>query len=417
MLLETATLLSGIGNAVAMVALPWLVLERTGDPSAAGIVGAATALPLLASSLFSGTLVDLVGRRRMAVASDVCSAAAVAAIPIVDEAVGLTVPILVVLAALGALFDPAGVTARETLLPAAAEEAGANLARVNGLHETVWGAAFLIGPGVAGVLIGWWGADTTLLVTVAGFAASALLVALVRQPGAGRPPEHEQPDGVWHGTLEGLRFLWADPLLRAIAVLTTAVVAVYLPIEGVILPVYFEASDQPAALGLVVTAMGAGGVAGAIGYSAWGHRLPRRALFVGSLVVTGVGVLAMAFLPPFGWLLVLGSLVGLAYGPIGPLTNLAMQVRTPERLRGRVLGVITSTGIAAGPLGYLIVGPLIEATSVEATFLGVGVLLLVLLVSSVWVRPLRLLDDAAFDVDIENPLGHQPSEAPLHPGA
>jgi len=81
-LLESATLLSGTGtgtgNGVATVALPWLILERTGSATAAGLVAAGTTLPLLLSSLFSGTVVDLVGlvgRRRVSLVSDLLSLA------------------------------------------------------------------------------------------------------------------------------------------------------------------------------------------------------------------------------------------------------------------------------------------------------------------------------------------------------
>ncbi len=102
-------------------------------------MAAATTLPLLVSSLFSGTLVDRFGRRRMAIVSDVLSAIAVALIPIVDMTVGLTIPSLVLLAILGAVFDPTGLTARETMLPAAATAAGWPLDRANDIHEAVRG--------------------------------------------------------------------------------------------------------------------------------------------------------------------------------------------------------------------------------------------------------------------------------------
>lgn len=123
LLLESATLISGVGNGAAMVVLSWPVLERTGSAGSAGLLAAATALPLLISSLFSGTVVDTFGRRRVAIGSDVLSAVAVAAIPLVDRFVGLDMAWLVGLAVIGAVFDPAGVTARETMLPAAAGRA------------------------------------------------------------------------------------------------------------------------------------------------------------------------------------------------------------------------------------------------------------------------------------------------------
>jgi MFS family permease len=129
LLVEAATLISGTGNGISLVALPWLVLELTGRATAAGIVATAMALPLVASSVFSGTVVDLLGRRATSMASDAASALAVAAIPVVALSGGLTVPVVAALAALGAVFDPAGVTARESMLPDAARLGSEGVAR------------------------------------------------------------------------------------------------------------------------------------------------------------------------------------------------------------------------------------------------------------------------------------------------
>ena len=122
--LETATALGGIANGIATVVFPWLVLERTGSPSAAAAVGALTLLPLLVTSFVSGTIVDLVGRRAVSVASDLLSLVSVAAVPLLDAAIGLGVGWLAALAVLGATFDPAGITAREAMLPDAAGASG-----------------------------------------------------------------------------------------------------------------------------------------------------------------------------------------------------------------------------------------------------------------------------------------------------
>lgn len=391
--LELATLLSGAGNGAAMVVLPWIVLELTGSAGAAGLLAAATAIPLLGSSLISGTVVDTLGRRRTSVVSDLLSAASVAAIPIVGHLVGLSLGWLIVLAVVGAVFDPAGVTARETMLPAAAGRAGWPLHRANGVHEAVWGVAFLLGPGVGGVLIALVGGLNALWFTAVAFVASALLVGFLRVPDAGRPEEHHVPDGVWSGTSEGLRFVWRDRLLRALLVITAVLVSVYMPVEGVLLPVEFEAQDQPGRLGLVVMAMSLGGIAGALGYGLVGRHWRRSTLYRGALVMTGVFLLVLATLPPFGVMLVAASFIGVAYGPVGPLVNLALQTRSPERMRGRVVGIITSAEYAAGPFGYLVVGAATERFGVQPTFLAIGVAIMVVALATLAVRSLRELDD------------------------
>ena len=99
-------------------------------------------------------------------------------------------------------------------------------------------------------------------------------------------------------------------------------------------------------------------------------------------------------------MLVLAFAVGLLYGPVGPLLNYAMQTRTPERLRGRVMGTITSFGYAAGSLGFLIVGPLVQNVGLQPTFVGLAVLLLLATLAAVPARSLRLLDRSASTADL-----------------
>ncbi|MDQ2678772.1 MAG: MFS transporter [Actinomycetota bacterium] len=392
LLLESATLLSGAGNGAAAVVLPWLVLERTGSAGSAGLLAAATALPLLVSSVFSGTIVDRIGRRRTAVGSDVLSACSVAAIPLLDALVGIDLFWLIVLAVVGAVFDPAGVTARETMLPATAARAGWPLERVNGVHEAVWGVAFLVGPGVGGVLIAAVGAADALWVTAAGFTLSALLVALLRVPDAGTPTTDDVPESLWRGTVEGVRYVARDPLLRGLTAMTAVIVSVYMPIEGVLLPVHFEAEGQPGRLGAVIMAMSLGGIVGALGYGAISGRIRRSWAFRGALIGTAAFLLVLAALPPYAVMLAAAVGIGISYGPVGPILNLAMQTRTTEAMRGRVVGIITSAEYAAGPVGYLIVGATTQRFGVRPTLLVVAVLIALLAVAGLFIRSLGALD-------------------------
>ncbi len=367
--LETATVFSGTANGVSMIVFPWLVLERTGSASAAGALGAITALPLLVSFLFAGVFVDMVGRRRVAVVSDLLSMTSVALVPILSIRADLGFAALAGLAVLGAVFDPAGISAREAMLPEAARAAGLRLERANGIHEAVWGAAYLIGPGVGGLAIGFLGATTTFWVSAAMFAMGAAIMFVVRVPGAGRPPAHERPSGVWASTVEGLRFVWNDRVLRAVALVSMVIVGFWLPIEGVVLPVYFEGRGEPGRLGVTVMALALGGIVGALIYGAIGHRYGRRLAFTVAMTATGFAVLGMAFLPPYGLLLGFAVLAGLFYGPVGPLVNLMIQHRAPSVMRGRVVGLLTSAAYVAGPIGYLISGPMVEYLGLQEAFL------------------------------------------------
>ncbi|EME65584.1 major facilitator superfamily multidrug transporter [Rhodococcus ruber BKS 20-38] len=371
-LLGVATLLSATGNGIVVVALPWLVLEQTGRATDAAIVAGAGTVPLLLASLLTGTVVDRFGRRRTALVSDALSALSVAAVPVLAATVGLSVPLLAVLAALGAVFDPAGISARESMLPAATRAAGWSLDRANSLYEANYNLAYLIGPGIGGVLIAAVGPVNTLWVTSACFVLSLVTLTFLRLEHAGRPDRSTRPASLWAGTLEGMQFVWRDRLLRTLALVDMVIVALFLPIESVLLPTYFTGMDAPARLGWVMMSVSVGGLVGALAYGAFASRLRRRTLMLVAVTVLGAATIGMAFLPSLWVLVLLGILIGLAYGPVGPIVNWAMQTRSPEHMRGRIVGVMTSTAYAAGPAGILAAGPLIDSTGVRTTFFALA---------------------------------------------
>jgi len=100
----------------------------------------------------------------------------------------------------------------------------------------------------------------------------------------------------------------------------------------------------------------------------------------------------MATLPAFPLLVTLAAVVGVFYGPVAPLINTALQARTPERLRGRVVGIVTSVAYAAGPAGYLVAGPMVEAFGPRGAFLTLAATLLAVVLVVLPRRALRELD-------------------------
>jgi MFS family permease len=413
LVVEVSTCLSGTANAITEVALPWLVLERTGNAAAAGLVAGLTALPLLISSFLAGTVVDRFGRRRCSIVSDVLSAGSVAAIPLLAAADSLTFVLICIFAVSGAFFDPAGSTAREAMLPEAADAGGLRRERANGIHEAIWGLAFTIGPGVAGLLIATVGAVETLWATAAAFLLSVLIMAVTPIPGGGRPDPDDAddaPTGFWAQTREGVSFVRHDRVLLSMALFAVLLVGTYLPIEGVLLPVHFQRIDEPMKLGLLLTVMSLGWLLGALAYGAVGHRFPRRTTFVASAISCTLALVPLAFFPAYPVMLVCCFFSGFLYGPVGPLLSLAIQRRTPGRMRGRVIGVLGAADYVAGPVGLFLAGPLIEAIGLQPAFMAIVVAVALAGLSTLLMSPLRELDTLP-----EDPEDPEASEGPPEP--
>ncbi|ORC06402.1 MFS transporter [Mycobacterium persicum] len=370
-----ATLMACAGDGISIVAFPWLVLQREGSAGQASIVAGATTLPLLFSTLIAGTAVDYFGRRRVSMVSDALSGTAVAAVPLVAWALGTGAVNVAVLAALGACsaaFDPAGITARQSMLPEAAIRAGWSLDRVNSIYEAILNLAFVVGPGIGGVMIATVGGINTMWITSVAFGLSILAIAALRLEGTGRPHHTTRPEGLVSGVAEGLRFVWSLRVLRALALIDLSVTALYLPMESVLFPKYFADRHQPAQLGSVLMAICLGGLVGALGYATVSNYLSRRTIMLTAVLTLGAATAVIALLPPLPVILVCCTVIGLVYGPIQPIYNYVMQTRAPHHLRGRVVGVMTSLAYAAGPLGLLLAGPLTDAAGLNVTFLALA---------------------------------------------
>ena len=392
-----ATLMATAGTGISIIAFPWLALQHRDSAKDASIVAAAMTLPLVLSTLVAGTAVDFFGRRRISLVSDSLSGTAVAAVPLTAWCFGadaINLVELAVLAFLAAGFDPAGTTARQSMLPEAAARAGWSLDRTNSSYEAILNLAYVVGPGIGGLMIATLGGINTMWVTAGLFGLSFLAIGLMRLEGTGRPQHATRPGGLVSGVAEGLRFVWNLRVLRTLGLIDLVVTALYLPMESVLFPKYFTDRHQPAQLGWALMALGAGGVAGALGYAVLSNHMRRRTAVLTATLTFGAATAGIAFLPPLPVILVLCAVTGLVYGPIQPIYNYVMQTRAPHHLRGRVVGVMTGLTYAAGPLGLLVAGPLTDAAGLHVTFLALAVPILVVGLIACRLPSLRELDRA-----------------------
>ena len=395
-LLESANAASGLANAIVMIALPWLVLDRTGSAASAGLVVAAASLPGIVVSPLVGVAIDRFGRRIVSIVSDILSAISVAAFPLVALSQDLGLGWILALAVLGATFDPAGYTARKSMLPDVSTASRFPLDRLNGIHEGVFGVGWAVGPALGAVLIAAVGPIQAFWVPFGLFVVAIIAIVLLRVGDEGqdaRQAAGDDADGTWRGLVVGATMLWRDPVLRAVTIALMVLAAVYLPTESVVLPAYFEGRDEPASLGIIVSVMSLGTVVGAFGYGWLSKRFTRYQLVRLVLIGTAVSIVPLALLPPLPIMIVAGLALGLAWGPFSPLMNTLVQRRVPPDMQGRVYGVQMSVLYAAPPIAFLITGWSVEQFGVQATYLALAVILAVTSIAVLFVPSIRDVDD------------------------
>lgn len=368
---------------MVLLLIPWLVLTNRDSPAEAGLVIAVAATPAVAVTILAGALADRIGARRVSIGSDALSAISVLLFPIVLWSGSSNLLVFIALATLGATFDPAGFTARKTLIPNVASKAQMSVPGLNSIHEAVFGSAFVLGPAATGLLIANFGLIPPFFVATAMFVLAALLMVLLPVTSTVMTPTQREL-GILHDLKDGVRALWQDKLLSWMTLSIIVLAGVYLPVEGVLLPTYFEGQDLPQVFGLILTALGAGATVGALLFASIYKALSARTIFTLCLLASGAIVFAMSSLPQAGLFIALGGLLGLAWGPMQPLLNTLVQTRIRPGLQGRVFGIQVAFFSIAPPLGYLVAGVATEGFGVGQVFVFIAVTLLAVGALSIW---------------------------------
>ena len=207
------------------------------------------------------------------------------------------------LAVLGATFDPAGYTARRSILPDAAEAADRPVDTLNGVHEGIFAIGWTVGPVAGAALIAAVGAAQSFWAPFVLFLVASGCVAAMRVGDAGQRARAEagadgEADRGWTSWTQGFTALWRDRPLRLVTLAVVVLAAIYMPTEAVLLPTYFERLGEPGSLGIVISALSLGAMIGAFGYGWLTRRL--RLAAIARLVLAGVAlsIVPMALLPP-----------------------------------------------------------------------------------------------------------------------
>jgi len=337
-----------------------VVYEVTGSGALLGAVLGVRVIPLLLLAPLSGVAADRFNRRRLMQVSQALAAA-------VSFAVGAALAFGVVnvwmlflftllMGASNVVDRPARLTTAFDLVP---RDAAVKAVTLNTIGFSV---ARVIGPAVAGYLIAWVGAAGCFFIQGTLYAASGLAVIAIVFPPRTKP----QGRSAVADMLEGLRFAASNHNMRTLIALGTLPYLLLVPIWGTLFPIYakdvFHAG--PAGLGILLTAVGMGGIVGSFIANALA-RVARQALMqAGWILVMALAILGVASSPTVA--------VAAAFGFVGGAAEMAhtasnmasMQMAAPQEMRGRVAS-LTMLYPAMISAGAFLAGPLSDALGVR----------------------------------------------------
>ncbi|KUN28150.1 MFS transporter [Streptomyces antibioticus] len=393
---------STLGSFMTMVTVLYQVWDMTHSAFWTGAVGVAQAVPMVGVSLFAGAWADRVDRRRLYLTGTVGSAVCSALLTVQGFAGHAPVAVVLVLVAVQTSFAALGAPAAGVFVPRLLpkDQVAAGLA----LQQVTGQAMMLVGPAVAGVVLGWWGIGVCYLLDTLSFALSFYgaygLPAL--------PPEGTKSRPGIHGVLDGLRFLVGHRVVRG--ALITDLAATVLSMPTSLFPLVNEErfGGDPRTLGLFLSALAVGGVA-ATAFSGPVTRLARPGpVMLCASAGWGAGLFLFGLTTSAWWGLALLTLAGAADALAVLSRTTIVQTRTPDALLGRVTAAETIVGQAGPHLGNLR-GGLVAGWSSGATALIAGGLMCLAAVTAVGVSTPELRTAGA------TAPGEPPATAPTGP--
>jgi MFS family permease len=390
-LLWSSQVISTVGTRVTSVAYPLLVLLLTGSPALAGLVGFAQTLPFLLLYLPGGAWVDRWDRRRTMVACEIGRTLGLGSIAVTAVIGGVHAVTIAQLAAVAfvegslfVLFDLSEGAALPRLVPAGQLPTAVawNQARTQGadlVGQPLGGLLFAIAPALPFAV-------DSVSYLVSGGAVAAIRTRLQGERAA-------TVDRLRSRIAEGVRFVRRSAFLRETVVIVGWINLVF---NGSFLVVIVRAQrlgGSPGQIGLMLAALGAGGILGALAAPAIQRRLSGRVVLVAiAWLWTGLGVV-LAFAPSLVWLAVLVFALNLFGAPYNVVIAARMYQLVPEQIFGRVRSVGRIVAWGTIPIGTLLGGVLAERLGAAPALLVFGLAMIPVAIASTVSPGMRSIDD------------------------
>jgi MFS family permease len=361
-----------LGQQMTLVAVPFQVYALTGSSLLVGVTSIVALVPLIVFGLLGGAIADAMDRRKLMLVTS--AGAAVTSALLAGQALlpgGGHLVLLWLLTAFVSGFAAVNQPTRSAVIPAIVGPAGVPAA--NALAMTVRQTGVIVGPLLAGVLIGMGELFLTYVVDALGFlVATVLLRGLPTLPPGGVVGPLRLRAAV-RGVGEGFGFLRTQPVLLMTFVVD--IIAMTFAWPNAVFPELSETryAESPNSLGWLFAGVSIGALVSGL-MSGWISLVDRQgAVVLAAIAVWGVAIIGFGLAPTL-WLAVLCLAVAGAGDMVSAVLRSSMlQLAAPDEMRGRMQGVFIVV-VAGGPrLGDLRAGAIASAASVSVAMVSGGV--------------------------------------------
>ena len=369
---------STIGTWMQNTAQPWLAYTLTNSAFKLSLVSALQFVPVLLFSLFAGVLIDRLPKKRMLIVTQSLSLVITLVLALLVLSGRIRYWHLLITSALMGFVNTLDMPLRQSFV---VEMVGHDdLMNAIALNSLTFNVARMIGPSIAGIIMGAFGVSSCFLINSLSFLAVLISLFFIH-PIACETVQEKDEQGVFACIGEGLKYIFHNETLFTTMLFMT-VVSIFALNYGVTIPVF---ATQVLGLaetgyGFLMSALGAGALTGALFVAALSKSGPRRFILFFLPALTGLILILIGNTNSFlttGLSLAVGGFLFVTYLSTA---NSNLQIHTVDRYRGRVMSVYSLIVAGSSPIGNLFVGAMDNWFGARMGFIASGIAVMVFIV-------------------------------------
>ena len=374
---------SNIGSWIQSIALSWLVFQLTNSSFALGLVNFASTVPILLFSLIGGVYVDRTDRRRLLMITQTLLLVLALALAAITFAGIARLEYIIIIALLSGTVLAANSPAWQAFIVDLVD--AKDLPTAIALNSTQFNLSRVAGPSVAGILLAIIGAAGCFFINGLSYLAVIIALIFIRP----RQAAQKLDDGsVWNRLWAGLTHTIRDPVVNSIIALTSVMTVFGFP-YAVLMPVMARDVLGVGAdgYGAMMAATGVGAIIASLIVASWGQRFARGQILLFSEMGFAIVLVAFSLSRVFALSAVLLALLGFCMIIYMTIANTAIQMLTPNDLRGRVMSIWILVSFGFSPIGSLLSGAVAQQWGAPLA-LGIGgVICAIAAISTALFRP------------------------------
>lgn len=369
--------ISTTGTWMQNVAQPWLAYNLTDSEFMLGLVSALQFLPALLFSLFAGVIIDKFPKKKILYLTQIASFIITLVLAILTYTGNIAFWHLIITSTLLGIVNTIDMPARQSFV---IELVGReDLTNGIALNSVQFNVARILGPALAGIIMGPWGVGSCFLINSVTYGA--VIISLLFVKPYPMPKEPMKQVNMMANIAEGLKFIYRKKELL-IPLLFLAVGATFAMNMNVLVPPFAKKilGQGETGFGFLMSLAGVGALAGALTMATVSKGGPKKMFLYVFPLIAGILVMAIGFTNIYVLTGATLLLVSFFYMIFMASVNTTMQMNSENEFRGRVMSVYSLVVAGSTPLGNLYAGAFAENMSASAGFIACGVAILVLLV-------------------------------------